>query len=278
MGFPDSEMTVKNSVVIPTVYTEGDDVLASVAIDATIIPMEDTSNFAVGDRVILGRGTDREEEGIIKEDGITENVSIELVAGVAFNHTVDAETTVDLESTPDGDNKILKVAATANFLPGETVLVDVSEEDEETYVIASVQAGDSLTMTEVLKRTHDATETVEQTGVSGVVEVCMASLSEVIRKPHHKNLALFMPADWTPAIISLTGCDTSDGTFNPIVDSVAAAEVVTAEIDEDLVVTFSVANRDAIAAVPFIQLRSGTVAAPVDQGAGNVNIRYVLTR
>lgn len=206
MGYPDSEMSVKHSVIIPTVYTEGSEVDEDNAAEQPVLLVTATTNFSATDgelgwRVIINRGGPREEEG----------------------------------------------------------------------TILSIQAATSITLDANLTYAH----TAEQ---EDVVEVCFASLSEVIRKPHHKNLALFMPADWTPAIISLTGCDTPDGTFNPIVDSVAAAEVVTAEIDEDLVVTFSVANRDAIAAVPFIQLRSGTVAAPVDQGAGDVSIKYVLTR
>ncbi|MCJ7790526.1 MAG: hypothetical protein MUP69_10215 [Candidatus Atribacteria bacterium] len=199
--YPDSEMCVKNSVTIPTIYSTGSTVDADSAAAQMVLNVLATGAFTAGDRVIVNRVGVRKEEGII--DSVQAGVSITLLANLTYAHT-------------------------------------------------ALQAD--------------------------IVEVCMASLSEVIEKAHYQNLAIFLPAGWTAAVISLTGCDTSNGTFNKIVDSVAAAEVVTASMAASLVVTFSVANRDAIAAVPYIQLRSGTLAAPVDQGAGDVEISYVLTR
>jgi len=263
------------SVKILTVYTTGSTIDANAVAGQKVVPVTATTNFTAGDRVILGRGTDRKEERII--DSVDPGVSITvLTTNLTYNHTISAEQTLDAESAL-GQKKVY-VTLTAGLLAGETVVIDTGNAGEETGVIASVTTNDYITLVSNLTKTHAIGVKVNHTGLAGIVEVCMASLSEIVSKPYHKNMAIFLPSDWTTAIISLTGCDTLDGTFNKIVDSVAAAEVVTASVAASLVVSFSGANRDAIAAVPYIQLRSGTLVAPVDQGAGNITIKYVLTR
>ena len=204
--FPDSDMCVKGSVTIPTVYSAGSTVDANSAAAQAVLNVAATGAFSatdnlLGNRVVINRGGPREEQG--------------------------------------------------------TVL--------------SIQAGISITL--------DANLTYEHTQVQAdVVEVCMASLSTVLNKSHYKNMALYLPANWVTASITLAGCDTADGTFNKIVDSVAAAEVVVAEVTASLFVTFSGVTRDAIAAIPFIKLRSGTLAVQVDQSATVKTISVVMSR
>ncbi|GAI44800.1 unnamed protein product, partial [marine sediment metagenome] len=82
--------------------------------------------------------------------------------------TTPTDTTVDVESSPGGDNKILAVAATTDFFVGEEVLVDEGESHEVTYTIASIQDDISLTMTEVLAYTHEVGETVAQAGLNKI--------------------------------------------------------------------------------------------------------------
>lgn len=263
-------------VNFPTVYSTGSTCDESNAKDQTLVKVAATGNFTAADRVILGRGTIREEEGIIAAGGVDPGVKITLEANLAYNHTVDAETTVDLESAPAGDNKILKVALTADFLPGETVLVDVGEADEKSYVIDSVQLNDSLTMTEVLKRTHDATEVVAQTGIGGVVEVCMASLSSVLYKGSHQVMAIFLPAEWTTAGITFVGCNIEDGTYYQVVKATDVAEVVVASVVAGKVIGLDGIVKQALEGIPYLKLRSGTLAAPVDQGKSGVVIEIIL--
>jgi len=76
--------------------------------------------------------------------------------------TTSADTEVDVESSPGGDNKVLAVTATTDFAIGGEVLVDEGESHEYTYTIDSIDDGVSLTMTEVLAYTHEIGETVTQ--------------------------------------------------------------------------------------------------------------------
>lgn len=82
--------------------------------------------------------------------------------------TTPTDTTVDVESSPGGDNKVLAVAVTTDFAIGGEVLVDEDESHEYTYTIDSIDDGVSLTMTEVLAYTHEVGETVVQAGLNKI--------------------------------------------------------------------------------------------------------------
>jgi len=60
-----------------------------------VLLVASTSGYDDGDKVIINRGGDREEEGIIKEDGITENVSIEFVENLTYDHSAVQEDKVE---------------------------------------------------------------------------------------------------------------------------------------------------------------------------------------
>lgn len=271
---PDHDMTVRGSIAFPTVYSTGSTIDDNAASGQKVVPVTATTKFTAGDRVIIGRGTAREEEFVI--NSVSDNVSITSLTDLNYNHTVDANTTVNAESA--AEQKVLAVTATTGFVAGEQVLVDKGGDHEATYTIASIQAGVSLTMEEDLAFTHDATETVAQTGTEDVVEVCMASLSNVIDKAHYKDIALFLPSTWVTAVITFKACDTPDGTFNDVIVADDVGDVTIASVAKSKVITMNGEIRDALTALPYIKLQSGTTASPVDQGTGSPEIKYVLTR
>jgi len=96
--------------------------------------------------------------------------------------------------------------------------------------------------------------------------------STVLDKSRYRNIAIFLPANWVTSAITLKGCDTVGGTFNPIVFSDVSA-VAIASVAANKVVVLSDLAKDAIASVPFIQLVS-TQAQITDDKI----ITIVLTR
>lgn len=277
--FIDQRMAVKKTIAFPTVYTEGSDIDANALKDQKVVPVAATGNFsatpgALGNRVMLGRGTEREEEGTI--DSLSAGVSITLDDNLTYNHTVDAATTVDVESA--AAQKVLSVAATTNFAVGEKVVVDSGESHEATYTIASIASGVSLTMVEDLEHTHEVDEAVAQTGIGGVVEVCWAGHSEVIDKSGYQNMSIYLPSTWTTAAITLLGCDSMDGTFLQVVNADDVGETTIASVAASKYISLNGEIRDAMAAIPFLKLRSGVSGTEIDQGKGSPTVTVVLTR
>jgi hypothetical protein len=90
-----------------------------------------------------------------------------------------ASTTVDVESA--SGQKILKTTATTNFQVGNTVVVNDGGAHDAVYVIASISAGDSLTMTTNLTYTHAIGEVVATTvGEGAAMPTTNAMSSEEI--------------------------------------------------------------------------------------------------
>ena len=202
----DNEMTKKHSVTFPDVFSTGSFVDVNSAADQAVLSVDATTNFSAVDeakgwRVIIGRGTVREEEG----------------------------------------------------------------------TIASISAGVSITLDENLTYAHTAAQ-------ADVVEVCWAALSDIIDKTHHKKIALFLPADWTTAGITFLGCLTPDGTYIQVVKATDVAELPIASVAASKCIVMDGIVMQGLEAVPYLQLRSGTGVAEIDQGNGNVEINYVLMR
>jgi len=276
----DPEMTVLNRVHFPNVFSTGSTFDESIAAGETLLKLTATANFdatnwAKGNRVILGRGTVRQEVGTIAS--IDAGVSITLDAATTYNHTIDKETTTDIESAAGGDNKILKVTATTDFAVGESVKVDTGLTHEATYIIASIQSGDSLTMTTNLLFTHDATEKVNQVGIAKIVEVIWAGLSEVICKKHYKKMALFVPPEWKTAKITFLGSPTVDGVFTEVDSGIAGTELTVADTEASKTVGLDGILMECISNIPYLKLRSGVSGTEVDQYA-NADITYCLMR
>jgi len=262
----DPKMSIERTVTFPDeTYDTGSDCDESNASGQKVVKVAaPTSTMVSGDRVILGRGTAREEEQVI--DSVSADVSITLLANLTYNHTVDANTTVDADSA--AAQKVLNVAATTNFLAGETIIIDSGGAKEESGVIDSVQAGVSLTLVDNLTNTHlggDAAA-VAQTGVAGVVEVIMRDTSTVLNKKGYKRLCLILPSGWSTAGITFLGCLTSDGTFQQVVKGSDVAEVAVASVAASKSIGLDGTIREALEVIPFIKIRSGTATTPVDQG------------
>lgn len=98
------------------------------------------------------------------------------------------------------------------------------------------------------------------------------TISTVLDKSRYKNIAIFLPANWVTSAITLKGCDTVGGTYNPIVFSDVSA-VTIASVAASKVIVLSDLAKDAIAAVPFIQLVSTQA-----QITTNKIITIVMTR
>ena len=79
-----------------------------------------------------------------------------------------AETTVDADSAQG--QKVLNVAATTNFLAGETIVINEGGDREEGGVIDSIQAGISLTLVDNLTYTHTLVQAdaVTQAGLNKI--------------------------------------------------------------------------------------------------------------
>ena len=86
----DPEMTMKHSVTFPDVYSVGSTVDVNSAKDQPVLSVDATGNFDATDynkgwRVIIGRGTAREEEGTVTS--INAGVSITLDENLTYAHT-----------------------------------------------------------------------------------------------------------------------------------------------------------------------------------------------
>jgi len=88
--FLDPEMTVKHSVTFPDVFSTGSEVDADSAAAQAVLNVTATTNFSATDyakgwRVIIGRGTAREEEATVLS--IQAGISITLDANLTYTHT-----------------------------------------------------------------------------------------------------------------------------------------------------------------------------------------------
>lgn len=88
------------------------------------------------------------------------------------------------------------------------------------------------------------------------------ALSERVVLRDGVPVALEMPEDWTAADITLKGSRSADGTLYDVYD--ADGNEVTLTVGAD---RFVVLNPADYAGFGSIQLRSGTTASPVNQGA-----------
>ena len=90
-------------------------------------------------------------------------------------------------------------------------------------------------------------------------------------------MAIFLPSTWTTASITFLGCDTIDGTFNQVVHSTDVSEVNIPTVVASKVIVLDTEFLEAMIAIPFLKLRSGTSSVPVNQSA-EVSIKIILRR
>jgi hypothetical protein len=89
-----------------------------------------------------------------------------------------------------------------------------------------------------------------------------ASLSAYIDKRGYNKIAILMPSAWDAAGLSFAGCSTSGGTYVPIYAEDGIE--LTASASTDRIVTIGI-NESALAPIPYLKIRSGTVGVPVVQ-------------
>jgi len=100
--------------------------------------------------------------------------------------------------------------------------------------------------------------------ITSVTITAGGTVSTVLDKSNYKDIAIFLPANWVTSVITLKGCATVGGTFNPIVFSDVSA-VTIASVAASKVIVLSDLAKDAIAAVPFIQLVSTETQVTTDK-------------
>ena len=100
--------------------------------------------------------------------------------------------------------------------------------------------------------------------IKSVTIAAGGTVSTILNKSHYRDIAIFLPANWVTSVITLKGCDTATGTFNPIVFSDVSA-VTIASVAASKVIVLSDLAKDAIAAIPFIQLVSTTTQTATDK-------------
>ena len=103
------------------------------------------------------------------------------------------------------------------------------------------------------------------------------SISSAIDKSHHGHLAIFLPAGWTTAPITFLGSTTIDGTYSQIVSATDISEVAIPAVTASKVIVLDTEFLEALIAIPFLKVRSGTLLAPVNQGS-EVSINIILRR
>jgi len=114
--------------------------------------------------------------------------------------------------------------------------------------------------------------------VKGKVTIAAGeSISTALVKKHYSYMAIFLPANWTTAPITFLGCDAPDGTFNQVVSATDVSEVNIPNVVASKVIVLDTEFLEALIALPYIKLRSGTLITPVNQGV-DVTINIVLRR
>lgn len=131
-------------------YSNETEVDETSAKDQKVLKVKSTSGYSANDKIIVCRGGDREEEGVV--DSVQAGVSLTLKENLTYDHTADAKTTVDADSAQD--QKVLNVASTTGFSVDEFVTINDGGDREEKRKIYTIQDGVSLTFTVDLTYTH----------------------------------------------------------------------------------------------------------------------------
>lgn len=160
-------------------------------------------DWVAGDKVLIGRGTAREEIGEV--DTIQAGISITLLANLTYTHAaVDGDlvdlfipdkTTVDAESL--AGQKVLSVAATTGFAITDFAYINYGEWNAEIIEIDTIQAGISLTGVSNMTYSHFAAKNADQ-----------VEKTNSFNCPASKDLLNIDPGNFKDAIITSTGAYT----------------------------------------------------------------------
>ena len=113
---------------------------------------------------------------------------------------------------------------------------------------------------------------VRKTDVLTVSIANAASLSGEIDVRQYALMGIIMPSAWTTATLTFQGSDKSGGTFVNLYDDVATEIEVQAAASRGVGVDSFAA---ALAAFPWIKIRSGTSGTPVNQAAARTLLLVV---
>ena len=158
--------------------TEVDEVSAAAQ---KVLKVAATTGYAATDKIIINRGGDKEEEGVVAS--VQAGISLTLVDNLTYEHTVDARTTVDADSADA--QKVLNVASTTGFSVDEIVTINANGDRAETRKIYTIQAGVSLTMTVDLSYAHTQVQGDEVVGSNGDEDVVEEYTPYYLTKAKH---------------------------------------------------------------------------------------------
>lgn len=97
------------------------------------------------------------------------------------------------------------------------------------------------------------------------------ALSQPISLADHLLCGIIIPAAWTAANLTLQASDAIDGTFGDVYDSGGTEKSITVGAAGRTILL----NPSDFAGFAFVRFRSGTAAAPVNQGAAR-DLKLVL--
>jgi len=152
-----------NGIEYSRVYSNETNVDATSAKDQKVLKVKATTGYVADDKVIINRGGDREEEGVVAS--VQAGESLTLVDNLTYEHTADALTDVDSDSA--SGQKVLNVTSTTGFAENEIITINKDGDREEKRRIDSIQAGVSLTVTVDLSFTHTQVQADEVLGSGG---------------------------------------------------------------------------------------------------------------
>jgi len=162
-------------------YTNETNVDETSEADQKVLSVKATTGYAAGDKVIVGRGGDKEEECVVAT--VQAGISLTMVEDLTYEHTANAETTVDADSA-DGQ-KVLNVASTTGFEVDELVTINVNGDRAETRKIYTIQDGISLTFTVDLSYIHTQAQGDEVVGSNGDEDVVEEYTPYYLTKAKH---------------------------------------------------------------------------------------------
>lgn len=138
-----------------------------------VLSVAATTGYTVGDTVIVGEGTAREEECVV--DSISAGVSLTMLANLAYEHTAvqaDPVRRTYAAAIVDDDSaaaqKVLSVSHTDQFTAGEAVIIGMGTSRVEYGIIDTISAGASITLVANLTYAHTAVQADKVHRVSGL--------------------------------------------------------------------------------------------------------------
>ena len=143
-------------------YSNETNVDETSAKDQKVLKVASTSGYAADDKIIIDRGGDREEEGVV--DSVQTGESLTLKENLTYDHTVDAKTTV-INSAAISENTI---AFIGRITRDDIAFVDGGEDEDTITTVAGDFVAAGFTIGCVITVSGSASNDGEYT-ITGVV-------------------------------------------------------------------------------------------------------------